>query len=74
MPNFVYAIVFGEMLIFWSFGIVQLVVSVRPPSKYYQGEIVYMWLSLFAKGFLALLCLTNVVMAGGYSEIYEDPS
>uniref|UniRef100_A0A7S0CHD2 Uncharacterized protein n=1 Tax=Proboscia inermis TaxID=420281 RepID=A0A7S0CHD2_9STRA len=74
MPTFVYVIVFCEMLIFWSFGIVQLIVSVRPPSKYYQGEIVYMWLSLFAKGFLAILCLTNVIMAGGYSEIYEDAS
>lgn len=72
MPTFVYGIVFGEMLIFWSFGLVQLVVSLRPPSKYYQGEIAYMWLSLFAKGFLAMLCLANVIMAGGYAEIYED--
>lgn len=72
MPTFVYGIVFGELLIFWSFGVVQLVVSLRPPSNYYQGEIAYMWLSLFAKGFLAILCLANVIMAGGYSEIYED--
>lgn len=72
MPTFVYGIVFGELLIFWSFGIVQLVVSVRPPSQYYKGEIAYMWLSLFAKGFLAMLCLANVIMAGGYAEIYED--
>lgn len=71
MPTFVYGIVFGEMLIFWSFGLVQLVVSMRPPSKYYQGEIAYMWLSLFAKGFLCMLCLVNVLMAGGYAEIYE---
>ena len=71
MPTFVYAIVLGELLLFWSFGLVQLVVSLRPPSKYYQGEVAYMWLSLFAKGFLALLCLTNVIMAGGYADIYE---
>jgi hypothetical protein len=24
------------------------------------------------KGFLAWLCLANVIMAGGYAEIYED--
>lgn len=72
MPTFVYGIVFGEMLIFWSFGLVQLVVTTRPPSKYYQGELAYMWLSLFAKGFLAMLCLANVIMSGGYAEIYED--
>jgi len=72
MPKFVYGIVFGEVLLFWSFGVVQLVVSLRPPSKYYEGEIAYMWLSLIAKGFLGLLCLSNVIMAGGYAEIYED--
>jgi len=72
MPGFVYGIVFGEVVIFWSFGVVQLVVSLRPPSNYYQGEIAYMWLSLIAKGVLALLCLTNVIMAGGYAEIYEQ--
>lgn len=72
MPTFVYIIVFGELLIFWSFGIVQLLVSLRPPSAYYKGEIVYMWLSLFAKGLLALLCLSNVILAGGYAEIYAD--
>uniref|UniRef100_A0A7S2JS47 Uncharacterized protein n=1 Tax=Haptolina brevifila TaxID=156173 RepID=A0A7S2JS47_9EUKA len=72
MPTFVYVIVFGELLVFWSFGIVQLLVSLKPPSLYYKGEIVYMWLSLFAKGLLALLCLSNVILAGGYAEIYAD--
>jgi len=71
MPAFVYIIVFGELLIFWSFGMVQLVVSLRPPSKYYQGEIAYMWLSLFAKGLLGLLVLSNVLMLGSFTEIYE---
>jgi len=72
MPTFVYAIVFCELLIFWSFGMVQLVVSLRPPSKYYQGEIAYMWLSLFSKGLLGLLVLSNVLMLGSFTEIYES--
>jgi len=74
MPAFVYGIVFGELLIFWCFGIVQLVVSLRPPAKYYQGEIAYMWLSLFAKGVLGLLVLSNVLMLGSFTEIYESES
>jgi len=72
MPAFVYGIVFGELLIFWSFGIVQLVVSLRPPSKYYQGEIAYMWLSLFAKGFLGIIVLSNVLILGSFTEIFES--
>lgn len=72
MPAFVYGIVFGELIIFWSFGVVQLVVSLRPPSKYYQGEIAYMWLSLLAKGVLGLLVLSNVLVLGSVTEIYEE--
>ena len=72
MPSFVYGIVFGELLIFWSFGLVQLVVSLRPPAKYYQGEIAYMWLSLFSKGFLGLIVLSNVLILGSFTEIYEQ--
>lgn len=72
MPSFVYAIVIGELLIFWSFGVVQLVVSLRPPAKYYQGEIAYMWLSLFSKGFLGIIVLSNVLILGSFTEIYES--
>jgi len=67
-----YGIVFGELLLFWSFGVVQLVVSLRPPSKYYQGEIAYMWLSLLAKGVLGIVVLSNVLILGSFAEIYED--
>ena len=38
----------------------------------YQGEIAYMWLSLFAKGVLGLLVLSNVLMLGSFTEIYES--
>ena len=30
-----------------------------------------MWLSLFAKGLLGLLILSNVLILGSYTEIYE---
>jgi len=52
--------------------VVQLVVSLRPPSKYYQGEIAYMWLSLLAKGVLGIVVLSNVLILGSFAEIYED--
>merc|ERR1712028_190005 len=41
-----------------------------PPAKYYQGEIAYMWLSLFAKGVLGLLVLSNVLVLGSFTDIY----
>mgnify|MGYP006145545853 CR=1 FL=1 len=60
------------MLIFWSFGVVQLVVSLRPPAKYYQGELAYMWLSLIAKGLLGIVVLSNVLILGSFTEIFEQ--
>jgi hypothetical protein len=41
-------------------------------GTYDQGEIAYMWLSLFAKGVLGLLVLFNVLMLGSFTEIYES--
>merc|ERR1712194_907820 len=40
-----------------------------PPAQYYQGEIAYMWLSLFAKGVLGLLVLSNVLVLGSFTDI-----
>jgi len=61
MPAYVYAIVFGEVLLFWSFGLVQLVVSLRKPADYVKGEIAYQSLSLGSKGLLGLVLLANVL-------------
>jgi len=61
MPDFVYAIVFCEVALFWSFGLVQLIVSLRKPADYFKGEIAYQSLSLGAKGLLGLLLLVNVL-------------
>jgi len=72
MPSFVYAIVIVELLLFWSFGVVQLVVSLRPPAGYYQGELAYMWLSLIAKGVLGMIVLSNVLILGSFTEIYDS--
>lgn len=68
MPDFVYVIVICELMLFWSFGIVQLVVSLRKPADYIKGELVYQILSLCAKGLLGLLFLSNVLVRGRYEE------
>lgn len=61
MPAFVTVIVVSQLLLFSSFTVVQLVVTLRPPMKYYQGELAYMGLSLGAKGVLSFLLLSNVI-------------
>jgi len=69
-PGFVYAIVWIEMGLFFSFGFVQLAQQLMPPSRYYLGEIAYQWLSLIAKGFLGLLLLTNVLVLSSFDEMF----
>lgn len=61
MPDFVRYIVITQLATFSSFGIVQLVITLRPPKYYWQGEISYMVLSLVAKGALSVLLLANVI-------------
>ena len=69
-PSFVYAIVWIELAVFFSFGFVQLAQQLMPPSRYYLGEIAYQWLSLIAKGILGLLLLTNVLVLSSFDEIF----
>lgn len=61
MPDFVYVIVTSQLLLFSSFTVVQLVVTLGPPRNYANGELAYMTLSLVAKGVLSLLLLANVI-------------
>jgi hypothetical protein len=68
MPGFVYAIVSLELVLFWSFGLVQLVVSLRAPKDYIKGELAYQVLSLVAKGLLGLLFLSNVLVLDRYTD------
>lgn len=61
MPAFVYAIVWGELCLFWSFGFVQLFVICMPPVVYPYGELLYQLLSLVSKGLLGILLLSNTL-------------
>lgn len=68
MPDFVYAIVSVELVLFWSFGFVQLWVSLRTPKDYVKGELAYQVLSLVAKGLLGLLFLSNVLVLDSFTD------
>ena len=61
VPAFVYSIVWGELILFWSFGVVQLVVTILPPRYYPYGEVAYQFLSLVSKGLLGILLLANLL-------------
>lgn len=61
-PEFVYYIVIGELILFFSFGVPQLYQLLNPPEKYIYGEYMYQGLSLLAKGFLGIIILVNALM------------
>lgn len=61
MPRFVYGIVIGQLLVYWSFGLVQLVVLCSPPSSYVYGEFAYTLLSAGGKLLLGAQLLFNVI-------------
>jgi hypothetical protein len=71
VPWFVHLILWGELLLFFSFGFVQLYAQAMPPKFYYRGELAFQTLSLVSKGLLGLLLLTNVLMLSRFEEIYE---
>ena len=71
-PDFVYIIIWTQLVLFCSFGIVQLVQQRYPPRAFYKGEIAYQWLSLISKGLLGGLLLVNVLVLGSFDEIYEQ--
>ena len=61
MPRFVYGIVFGQLAVFWSFGLIQLVVLCGRPSSYVYGEFAYVLLSAAGKLLLGAQLLWNVL-------------
>jgi hypothetical protein len=65
MPRFVYGIVFGQLVVFWSFGLIQLVVLCNRPSSYVYGEFAYVTLSAAGKLLLGGQLLWNVLWSRG---------
>lgn len=71
-PEFVSAIIWTELALFFSFGFVQLFVILRAPSKYVQGEVAYQILSLVSKGLLGVIMLVNVIFLGSWTCLVDE--
>lgn len=71
-PDFVYYIVLGEAVLFFSFGAPQLYQILSPPSKYVYGEYMYQFLSLLSKGVLGIILLVNVLMYDRFEDAVID--
>ena len=72
MPDFVHAILWGELVLFFSFGGAALWSQLGPPKRFYRGELLFQVLSLVSKGLLGILLLVNVLMLSRFDDIYED--
>ena len=68
MPWFVDAIIYGSLVLFSSFSMVQVLYQYLPPGFYFGSEICYCVLSLVAKLWLGLLMLFNVIMVESSAE------
>ena len=70
-PAFVHAILWLELVLFFSFGVASLASQLYPPRLFYRGEIAFQILSLVSKGILGILLIANVLMLSRFEEIYE---
>ena len=71
-PDFVHAILWGELVLFFSFGFAALGAQLGTPKQFYRGEIAFQVLSLVSKGLLGIILLSNVLLLSRFEEIYED--
>lgn len=72
VPDFVHAILWSELVLFFSFGAASLLSQLRTPAEFYQGELLFQILSLLSKGLLGILLLSNVLMLQRFDELYES--
>ena len=72
-PAFVHAILWCELVLFFSFGFAALLAQVGPPKYFYRGELAFQVLSLVSKGLLGILLIANVLMLSRFEDLF-DPS
>lgn len=73
-PDFVYAIVAAEAVLFFSFGGPQAYQALARPSRYVHGEYAYQVLSLVAKATLGAVMLANVLAYDSFESAVEPSS
>ena len=71
IPSFVLIIIWSQLLLFFSFGMVQLWQQSSKPRAYVKGEVAYQFLSLISKGVLGGLLIANVLVLSNYNEIFD---
>jgi hypothetical protein len=71
-PAFVYAILWAELVLFFSFGAASLLAQLLPPRLFYRGEILFQVLSLVSKGVLGGLLLINVLLYQTFEEAIDN--
>lgn len=69
-PEFVYYIVWSELVLFFSFGLVQLWQQANRPALYARGELAYQALSLVSKGVLGGVMLANVLVFSNIDDVF----
>ena len=60
IPSWVDGVIYGTVLIFWSFTFPQIIFQFLPPGFYWGTELIYCVLSLTAKLYLGTFLLINV--------------
>ena len=65
IPSWVDGVIYGTVLIFWSFTLPQIIFQYLPPGFYWGTELIYCVLSLTAKLYLGIFLLINVIMVDG---------
>lgn len=65
IPAWVLAALIGTFAVFTCFAFTQLYYQWQPPERYWESEVVYCLLSLFAKSYLGVVLLVNVITASG---------
>lgn len=70
-PDFVHGILWGEVVLFFSFGFVALYQQYTYPKNFYKGEIMFQILSLVSKGLLGGILIANVLFLSAFEDLYD---
>ena len=72
-PDYVWIIVVGQMFIFSSFAVVQVLQQATHYGceRYWWGEALYVILSVLSKGVLGVVLLANILLLSGTESIDE---
>lgn len=71
IPAWVDLIVYGQLIVFTSFAVVSVCQQLWPPHQYWRGEVAYVFLSFFSKGFLGFVLAFSVLRSATFEEAFQ---